>query len=413
MKVLIFGGAGKIGAVVAWDLACQDRVEMVGIVGRRAEALKRTQRWVNSEKVRIHPMDVSDKGKITRLMEEYDVGVATLPDRRTSYQVAEAAIEARLPFVDILEEYHRRPDPYEREGLEPPAGMSIIEYGEWLNERAVKAEITFLSGIGFAPGISNITLSEGIRKLDQAETAVARVGGIPTKEAAARHPLRYMITWAFGHVLREYSVKVQVIKGGRVVEVDALTDREQFRFTKFGKDEELECAITPGMPSFIHTNPELQEFAEKTIRWPGHYQAIDVLRECGLLDLEPVEIGGTPLVPREFLLSLLEPKLQPGPGETDVCVMWNTVTGMKDGCWARIDYYMWEEADQKNGISAMARVTAFPAAIAAVFIGEGKITKKGILAPEECIMGILYDDFMAELQKRNIVVLEEMKLTES
>lgn len=413
MKILVFGGTGKMGAVVAWDLARQDEVEVVGIVGRRAEALKRTQQWINSEKVQIHPIDVSDKAKVTRLMKDYDVGVTTLPNRRTSYRVAEAAIEAGLPLVDILEEYHRRPDPYETEGLEIPHGMSTEEYGEWLHERAIQAEITFLSGIGFAPGISNVTLGEGIRKLDQAEIAVARVGGIPTKEAAARHPLRYITTWAFSHVLREYAVNVSVRKGGKIVEVKALTDREQFRFTKFGKDEKLECAITPGMPSFIYTHPELSEFAEKTIRWPGHYQGIDVLKECGLLDLEPVEIDGTRIVPREFLLSLLEPKLQPGPGETDVCVMWNTVTGMKDGRQARIDYYMWEEADQKNGISAMARVTAFPAAIAAVFIGEGKIAKKGILAPEECIVGELYDDFIAELQKRNIVVLEETKLTDS
>lgn len=406
MKILVFGGTGKIGAAVAWDLVRQDGVETVGIVGRRAKALEETQRWINSKKLRLHSADVSDKGKTIRLMKEYDVGVVALPDRHTSYRVAEAAIEAGVPIVDMLEEYHRRPDPYENEGLEIPRGMSVAEYGEWLNERAVQAGVTFLSGIGFAPGLSNITLGEGIRKMDRAEAAVARVGGIPTKEAAARHPLRYMTTWAFGHVLREYSVKVQVIKGGRVVEVEALTDREQFRFTKFGKDEELECAITPGMPSFIHTHPELQEFMEKTVRWPGHYQAIDVLKECGLLDLEPVEIEGTRLVPREFLRSLLEPKLQPGPGEKDVCVMWNTVTGRKDGRQGRIDYYMWEEADQDSGISAMARVTGFSAAIGALLVAQGKITQKGILAPEECITGAVYEEFMDELGKRNIAILE-------
>ena len=36
--------------------------------------------------------------------------------------------------------------------------------------------------MGFAPGLSNITLGDGIRKLDRADVAIARVGGIPAKE---------------------------------------------------------------------------------------------------------------------------------------------------------------------------------------------------------------------------------------
>ena len=70
--------------------------------------------------------------------------------------------------------------------------------------------------VGFAPGLSNITCGEAIRKLDVAESAIARVGGIPRKDVAARNPLRYMITWAFWHVLREYVIKVNVLKDGSV-----------------------------------------------------------------------------------------------------------------------------------------------------------------------------------------------------
>ena len=40
-------------------------------------------------------------------------------------------------------------------------------------------------------------------------------------------------------------------QGGQVVEVDASTGREQFRFDKLGRSEDLECAITPGMPSSV------------------------------------------------------------------------------------------------------------------------------------------------------------------
>ena len=270
MKVLIFGGTGKIGSAVAWDLVRENEIETVGLIGRRKGALDQTKNWINSNKIILHPLDIAHTEIIKRIMKKYDVGVIALPDRRTSYKVVATAIEAGLNSVDMLEEYHRKPDPFEIEGLEIPNDLSLDGYGEWLHQRAIEKGVTILDGIGFAPGLSNVTLGEGISKMDNVESAIARVGGIPSKEAAVKHPLKYMVTWAFPHVLREYMVKVKVIKNGKITNVNATTDRERFRFEKFGRNEELECAITPGMPSFIYTRPHLGKFAEKTIRWPGH-----------------------------------------------------------------------------------------------------------------------------------------------
>lgn len=408
MKILVFGGSGAIGRAVAWDLAKDSEVKAIGVVGRRKDALERTKEWIGSDKVIPQPLDILNKEDTKKLMKLYDVGVIALPDRRTSYTLVHSAVEAGLNIIDMLEEYHRRPDAYETEGLELPQGMTLNEYGDWLHNTAVKNGVTFVDGMGFAPGLSNVTVGEGIRKLDKAETAVARVGGIPSKEAAQNHPLRYMITWAFEHVLREYMVRLEVIKDGEVVQVDALTDRERFRFTRFGLDEELVCAVTPGMPSFIFSRPELKDFAEKTVRWPGHFEGVDTLKETGLLDLEPVDFEGVKIPPREFLLSLITPRLQPLEGETDVCVMYNTVMGTKDGKKTRIDYYMWDEADKATGISSMARVTGFPCSITARLIAAGEISEKGIVPPEDCIRGELYHTLMAELEKRNITILEEV-----
>jgi saccharopine dehydrogenase-like NADP-dependent oxidoreductase len=408
MKALVFGGSGKIGSAVAWDLANDKEIKKVGIVGRHRQTLEKVKDWIGKEKIECHVLDILNKQQTIDLMKQYDVGIIAVPDRKRSYKLVESAIEAKLNIVDMLEEFHRTPDPYETEGLEIPSGMKIEQYGEWLHEKALASGITFVDGMGFAPGLSNVTLGEGIRKVDEAHKVIARVGGIPSKEAAARHPLRYMITWTFEHVLREYMIKLKVIKHGRIVEVDAGSGREKFRFTKFGKDEELECAITPGMPSFLFTRPNLKEFAEKTVRWPGHWGGIQTLKECGLLNLEPVEFKGTKISPREFFLSIITPKLQPVEGDTDVCVMYNTLLGKKDGRNIKIEYFMWDEADTKNDISSMMRVTGFPVAITAKILLKGKIKEKGIVAPEDCITGELYNEFMGELKKRNINILEEI-----
>jgi len=412
MKVLVFGGSGKMGSVVAWDLAKNSKVGEVGIIGitgRRENTLAKTKKWINSDKIVLHIIDVNNRKETMKLMEKYDVGAIALPNRKCSYKVVDMAIEAGLNIVDILEEYHKRPDAYETEGLEIPDGMTLNEYGESLHQKAIKNGVTFVDGIGFAPGLTNITLGEGIKKMDHAYSAIARCGGIPAKEFASKHPLKYMITWAFEHVLREYMIKVDVIKGGKIVEANAMDDLEKFRFNQLGKDEELACAITPGMTSLLYTRTQLKECAEKTIRWPGHWEGARVLKECGMLDSTQVEFKGMKISPREFLSFIMTPKLQPLEGETDVCVMWNTVMGIKDSQKMRIDYYMWEKADTENGISAMGRVTAFPEAIATVMLGKGEINKKGIVAPEDAIEGKVYQIFLEELKRRKINILEVSK----
>jgi saccharopine dehydrogenase-like NADP-dependent oxidoreductase len=402
MRFLVFGGSGTIGRAAAWDLARDPDVREVALVGRHLDALGQVRSWIGGKKVTLHAGDAGNRDAMLRLMEGYDAGILTLPDRRSSYRLAEHAIAAGLPAVDVLEEYHRRPDTYEVEGLEVPPGLSLAEFGEHLHEEARRQGVTFLDGLGLAPGLTNVALGEAIRELDEAQTAVARVGGIPSKEAAARHPLRYMMTWAFEHVLREYVIRVGVIRDGRVVEVEAGSEREAFRFRRFGRDEALECAVTPGMPSFLFTRPQLRQFSEKTVRWPGHWQAVETLKECGLLSLEPVALNGQPVVPRRFLSAVLTPKLQPLPGETDVCVMYTTAVGRKDGRRVAIEHFLWDEADAGNGLSAMMRTTAFPAAIGARLLARREIAEPGIVAPEDAIAGPLYRTFLAELGQRGI-----------
>jgi lysine 6-dehydrogenase len=409
MKVLVFGGGGKMGSTVGFDLLRDPAVTVVGLADRSHGALENARAWLKSPKVVVHQVDVHKQDELTTLMKHYDVGINTLPDRATSYTVVDAAVRCGFNFVDILEEYHRRPDAYEIEGLKLPAGMALNDYGDWIHETAIRNNVTFMDGIGFAPGMSNVTCGEGIRKLDTAESVIARVGGIPVKEAAARHPLRYMITWAFSHVLREYVIKVCVLQDGQVVEVDASTGREQFVFDKLGRNEPLECAITPGMPSFIFTRPNLKEFSEKTVRWPGHWDGVQTLKECGMLDLDEVEVNGTKVVPRDVLLARIEPRLRPEPGETDVCVMYNTVVGTLKGKPTRVSYHLWDEADTVNGVSAMGRVTGYSAAIAAVMVGKGLVKEKGIVAPEDSIYGENYRYFIAELEKRKIKILETIE----
>lgn len=407
MKVLAIGAAGKMGRAVVSYFAEDPEVETLGLLDNQESALRSLSRADHTGKFRLHALDIDRIDDVKDVMKGYDVGVVTLPNRRLSYRIMEAAIDARLDLVDVLEEYHRRPDTYQTEGFVIPSEFrDSAEYGETLHDKAIRNDVLILDGMGFAPGLSNITTAHGIALLDRAESAVARVGGIPNIDCCGKHPLRYMTTWSLEHVLREYSIKTQILKDGKYTEVHALHDEETFQFNEFGINEKLECAVTPGMPSFIYTHPELQYFAEKTVRWPGHYQGVRTLIECGLFDERPVDFNGVRISPREFLLNIINPLLVPQEGDGDVCVMYNSVMGTKNGVPHNVEYYMWETADE--AFSAMARVTSFPAAIGGKLVGLGKISLKGIRAPEECVTDANYTWFLEALQDRNITIRERL-----
>lgn len=411
MKVVVFG-AGKMGSAITTYLTEFDQVKEVLVIDPYQPSLDRCSRLVDSQKYSGFLCDHCTPEGFAQAVEKMaaaDVAVAALPTREASYKLLEVAIAAKTHLVDILEEYHRRPDKDEMEGLDLPHGMGPDEYGDSLDARAKEAGITFLDGMGLAPGLTNVTVGHALRQMDDAHTAYARVGGIIAPHLKNKYPLSYTVTWSLEHVLREYMVHTDILRDGEVVRVPALVDREEFTFEEFGREEKLVCAVTPGMPSFIFTRSNLKNFAEKTIRWPGHYEGIEVLKSCGLLDLEEVKTScGKHVAPREVALAAMSAKMQRQPGDHDACVMWNTVEGTLNGRPACIEYHMWDEVNEGD-FSSMARVTAFPAACATVLVGEGKVTERGIVAPEDGIYGDTYLELIHMLGRKNIKIHETIR----
>ena len=87
MKALVFGGSGKVGSAVAWDLSKDDSIDTIGITGRNLDTLERTKKWIGSSKVVAHVIDVNDKAALTALMRQYDSGALALRSASDRSQV--------------------------------------------------------------------------------------------------------------------------------------------------------------------------------------------------------------------------------------------------------------------------------------------------------------------------------------
>jgi lysine 6-dehydrogenase len=405
LKILVIG-CGKMGSVIAWDLCRHEEVESVGLVDNYSPNLAKTADWISDKRVTTHLLDINHREQLIELMNAYDVGIGALSTITQTNELIETVIEAEMNFVDVLGEYYRRPNESYLDGFNIPPGVTGAEYGEMLHQKTIDKDITILCCMGFAPGLSNLTLGHGIAQMDNADTAIARVGGMPDSEAADKYPMKYTVTWCWDQVIDSAMDKTRILKDGTLQYVEAMSEHEQFRFKEFGKNLELEAFITPGMDSFIFTRPELKSCYEKTIRWPGYKNRMSFLQSCGFFDTTPTEFNGQAIVPREFAARIMEPKLIPEKGDLDVSVMWNTVIGEKNGKSSQTDYYMWVDSDSVNHISSMARATAFPVSICAVLMGKGNFVQKGIVSSEDAFDVTLYKSLLHELEKKGVVIKE-------
>ena len=146
---------------------------------------------------------------------------------------------------------------------------------------------------------------------------------------------------------------------------------------------------------------------EKTLRYPGYTGKIKFLRDCGLLELGPVQFKSQKIVPLDFLVHLLSPKLHL-QAAGDWLAMRIVVSGKKDGEKCTHIFELIDEIDLKNHFTAMARTTAFPAVIAAKMITSDLIREKGVLFPEIIFTANFYEPFISKLASSGIIIKHEV-----
>jgi lysine 6-dehydrogenase len=118
--------------------------------------------------------------------------------------------------------------------------------------------------------------------------------------------------------------------------------------------------------------------------------------------LTPIEVGDTPVIPRDVFHALLEPKVS-FPQDEDLVVLRVLCSGENaaglqvEAKIEVIDYY-----DRQTGFRAMERMTGFPAAIVAHMMASGR-TPRGAVPLELSVDG---GAFVAEWRRRDLPLSE-------
>ena len=375
MRMLVLG-AGLQGSACAYDLLRNPEVTEVRLADINISNLPAFLAPLSGKRLIPTPLDVRDKEATLALMRESDAVMSAIPYYFNG-DLAKLAVEAGTNFCDL------------------GGNTEIVLEQRKLDAKAKEKGLSVIPDCGLAPGMVNILAEYGIEQMDEVESVKIYVGGLPQHPEP---PLNYQIVYSLEGVIDYYTTLSWVLRDGKRTQVKALSELETVEFPEpVGK---LEAFHTAGGLSTMADRYEgkIPTMEYKTLRYPGHAHIMEAIRELGLLSLEPVEVRGEKVAPRDVFVAAAGPRLTKPEGK-DLVALRVIVTGKKGGKpkkvgWELIDYY-----DVEHGISAMERTTGYSLSITGQMQADGRVTAKGVHTPDEAIPFQAYVD---ELGRRGV-----------
>jgi lysine 6-dehydrogenase len=379
MRMLVLG-SGLQGSACAYDLLQDKDVSEVRLADVHVGHLPEFLAPYSGPRLIPTPLDVRDHSAVLGAMRQCDAVMSAIP-YYFNYDMARLAVDAGVHFCDL------------------GGNTEIVFKQKELDPEARKKNITIVPDCGLAPGMVNILAEHGINQLDTVDSVKIFVGGLPQHPEP---PLNYMLVYSLEGALDYYTTLSWVLRKGKRTQVKALSERESVAFeSPLG---ELEAFHTAGGLSTMAFRYEgkIPTMEYKTLRYPGHAAIMENIREIGLLGLEPVEVKGMKVVPRDVFIAIVGPRLNKPHGR-DIVALRVAVSGTKSGKSATKTFQLVDRYDEAHGVSAMMRTTGYSLAITGLMQVRGQVKPAGVHTPDECIPA---DTYIAELRKRGVDIKE-------
>jgi lysine 6-dehydrogenase len=376
MRMLVLG-AGQQGSACAYDLLTRTDHD-VTLADLRVDALADFLRPFLGGRLTTAAADARDPAALREVVRGAAATMNALP-YYFNLAVTEAAIEAGSHLCDL------------------GGNTEIVLAQKALDERARERGVSVVPDCGLAPGMVNILAEYGIRQLDRPRSVSIMVGGLPQHPEG---PLDYQIVYSLEGVLDYYTTPSWVLRGGKPVQVEALSEPEEVDFPGVGRLEAFHTAGGLSTMAQRYTG-KVETMEYRTLRYPGHADAMRAIRDLGLLDREPVEVDGARVVPRDLFIAVAGPKLRKDPRVSpDLVALRVEVSGEKDGRETTLRWDLLDRYDPSTGITAMMRTTGFSLAITGSLQADGQLPP-GVHTPDEAIPA---DRYIAALRERGVAV---------
>jgi len=371
MKALVLGGCGAMGKAIVRDLAENPEVGEIVIGDIDLSKARAYAKEIGSQKVSAKKVDIRNREGLVKALRGVNV-VANASWYEFNLEVMRAALKTRSHYVDLGGLYH------------------VTKKQLKLDKDFKKAGITAILGIGASPGITNVLAGYGASKLDSVEEVHIRTGA---KGGGG-------FAYSAKTILDEVTMNPVVFENGDFKEVEPLSGKEHYRLPSPVDEVDGFYSIHSELATLPFTMKGIRTVTFRVGFSPTLLQKVNVLLELGLLNRNPIAIKGVKITPRDFVYSYLATLTAP-PSLDELKSLQVEVKGKKDGERRRFVFETVVKSSEKWNLRATAVWTGVPAAIAAHWLGKGKIGIKGVVPPE---VGIEPEPFIAELAKRNIII---------
>ena len=352
MKALVLGGTGGMGQGVARDLIKQEQIKKVILGDINTDPNRVQDKLRASEKVSLTRIDVNDHNGMVSAIKEVDVVINCAgPFYKTAVAVARAAVQAKVNYIDICDDYE----------------AADILFGSDIDEAAKEAGITVLTGMGSDPGTNNVIVKWYADQLDRVDeidlfwvVSIAELSGA-----------------AWDHSLHMTIGKIPQYLDGKLVYVEGGTGEETAEFL----DPLGVCRVRyVGHPQPLTIPRYIKGVKRVVIKGALIPSWVDELikeqKETGFLSRESIEVKGSKVAPYDLTLRLWDaiPRSRDkGPLASGLKVI---VKGERRGTQVTFT---------ADIVGRMAPGTGLPASIAALMLDAGDVKVKGVVAPEGCI----------------------------
>ncbi len=399
MKIILLGGAGIIGKVIARDLALTDDVAEIVVAdlneaGAQATVAKAAP---GDSRFKAAAIDVTDQAALVKLLSGADCVINSV-QYYFNLDVMRACLEAGCHYLDLGGLFHTT-----RKQLA-------------LNEDFQAKGLTAILGLGSCPGIANVQPALVVERFDTIRSIKIYNGATTDSRDSLAWP------YSLATILDEMTEKPMVFRDGQFIELEPLSEEEAFDFrAPIGHrlahlTLHSEAATLP--LSYAHKG--VQECFFK-INFFGYsekaFRRLQQLTQLGLGGKSAVtvkaKLAGGELVeaevrPRDVLSQVLlrSEATQRGenPGFKDIATV---VEGTKDGqpLTIRVDTTAWPH--EAYGVSGGTLVVGVPPAVVARWLTAGEVTAKGVCPPETSVDPVRFFKALAERRIQTEVTVTE------
>jgi lysine 6-dehydrogenase len=383
-------GAGRQGTAAAYDMALRGDALSVVVGDRelriaRASA-ERVNRLLGREVVTAAEVEASDQESLVQFLADVDSFLSAVP-YMFNLGVTRAAIRARANMCDL------------------GGNTDLVRQQLSLTQQAEAAGIRIIPDCGQVPGMGTTLMAYALSLLDDPEGVSMWDGGLSQDP---QEPWNYDLTFHINGLSNEYFGSTVFLRGGKLTEIKCF-DPAEYELLEFPEPiGTLEAFATAGGTS---TAPwtylgKLKTYQNKTLRYPGHAAQWKAFSDAGLLDLDPIQVDGVQVVPRDVLHALMAPRITAKPGSKDLVIIRAIATGRHQGQAAEAQVDLLDYYDEATGFTAMERTTGWDGAIVAEMMARGETPLGGM--PKE--IAIDATRFVAELRRRGFDLKEEIRL---